>query len=107
MPISSAQPLSCYVKDLDTGLRHPLTFSLDQFREVYSARSQGPLTGPLGDLFMDLSNWLVSTPELVSHDPETYACVLDLHLEEIMLDIVARDDFYDEPIVRTPSHCRL
>lgn len=105
--MSSAQPLRCYVRDLDSGQHHPLTFSLEQFHEIYSARTHGPLVGPLNSLFTDLTCWLVCTPQLINLDPDTYACVLDLHLEEIMLDILARDDFYDEPSVRTLSQARL
>ncbi|KZV61783.1 hypothetical protein PENSPDRAFT_658652 [Peniophora sp. CONT] len=96
MPISSAQPLRCSFLEHETGRRYPLTFSFDQFTQVYRARVNGPLNGPQEELFRQLAGWLIFTPELSSYDPDTYACVLDLHLEEVMLDIVSRDDFYEE-----------
>ena len=101
MSVSPTQPLCAYLPDHETGERYAMTFSLEEFREVCLARAHGPLDGLLGLQFADMTGWLVYTRELGMIDPDTYACVLDLHLEEIMLDILARDDFYDEPGVRT------
>lgn len=51
-------------------------------------------------MFKELTYWMMFTYEMKDIDPDTYETVLDLQLEKLMLDVLARDDFYDEPWVR-------
>ena len=43
---------------------------------------------------------MVLTEAMKEVDPNTYPTVLDLELEKPMMDMLARDDFYDEKWVR-------
>ncbi|VDC01528.1 unnamed protein product [Peniophora sp. CBMAI 1063] len=81
------------------GFAETYAHSLNDFRDAYTVRAQsvGPLTGKDKKAFEDLTYWMMFTEEMKEVDPDTYSTVLDLQLEKLMLDIVARDDFYDEP----------
>lgn len=99
MPVSTSRVLRGSYTDRNTGIPHILMFALDDFHEVFLERSHGRLVGARCELFYDLAMWLVFTPEINKWDPDTYACMMDLHLDKIMLDILARDDYYDEDFV--------
>ncbi|KZV59908.1 hypothetical protein PENSPDRAFT_659863 [Peniophora sp. CONT] len=80
------------------GRAETYTYSLNDFRDAYTVRAQsaGPLSRRDRKTFEELTYWMMFTEEMKEVDPDTYATVLDLHLEKLMLEILARDDFYDE-----------
>lgn len=106
MSIPANRSLFGSYTDVD-GLVETYTYSLNDFRDAYStrAKSAGPLSLRDRRAFEELTLWMMFTPEMKDVDPATYTTVLDLHLDKIMLDVLARDDFYVEHWVRSYSLC--
>ena len=101
MPISADRRLVGLFTDQDGSIERYI-YSLNDLRNAYSVRAQsaGPLSSKDRKAFEDLTYWMVLTEAMKEVDPNTYPTVLDLELEKPMMDMLARDDFYDEKWVR-------